>query len=195
MDRSHHAADEPDGQDPITRTGSRVVHTTPWMTVREDDIAYADGSTSVFSVVAKPDFALVVPRAPGGFWLVNQFRYPIGRRAWEFPQGGWPNGGGGDAEQLARTELAEETGLRAGRLIHLGRLHEAHGFCTQGFDVFLAEDLTEGVPAREASEADMRHEFVTDDDLEAMILDGLLWDAPTLAALMLYRLRNAAGDC
>lgn len=173
---------------PIRRTGSHVVYQTPWMTVREDDITYADGSTSVFGVVAKPDFALVVPRGPGGFWLVNQYRYPIGRRAWEFPQGGWPAGHGGDAEALARAELAEETGLTSGRLTHLGRLHEAHGFCTQAFDVFLAEDLVEGAPSREASESDMEHAFVPDDELDRMIRAGELWDAPTLAALTLYRL-------
>ena len=48
---------------PIRRTGSRVVYASPWMTVREDDIEYADGTTSVFGVVAKNDFALVLPRA------------------------------------------------------------------------------------------------------------------------------------
>lgn len=177
---------------PIRTTGTRVVYQSPWMTVREDDIVYADGTTSVFGVVAKADFALVVPRGEGGFWLVNQYRYPIGRRAWEFPQGGWPAGHTGDAEALARAELAEETGITAGRLTHLGRLHEAHGFCTQAFDVFLAEDLEQGTPAREATESDMEHAFVSDAQLDAMLRAGELWDAPTLAALTLYRL-HATG--
>lgn len=195
MDRHQTAVDDTPGTGdaPITRTGGRIVYATPWMTVREDEIAYADGSTSVFGVVAKPDFALVVPRGEGGFWLVNQYRYPIGRRAWEFPQGGWPAGHDGTPADLARTELAEETGLSAGRLTHLGRLHEAHGFCTQAFDVFLAEDLTQGEPAREVTESDMEHAFVTDAELERMIVSGELWDAPTLAAFTLYRLRAPVG--
>jgi hypothetical protein len=175
---------------PIRRTGSRVVYASPWMTVREDDIEYADGTTSVFGVVAKKDFALVLPRADGGFWLVNQYRYPIQRRAWEFPQGGWPAGHDGTPADLARAELAEETGLTAGRLTHLGRLNEAHGFCTQAFDVFLAEDLVEGAPAREATESDMVHAFVTDAELNRMIREGQIGDGPTLAALTLYRLHT-----
>ena len=110
----------------------------------------------------------------------------------EFPQGGWPAGHTGDAEALARAELAEETGITAGRLTHLGRLHEAHGFCTQAFDVFLAEDLEQGTPAREATESDMEHAFVSDAQFDAMLRAGELWDAPTLAALTLYRL-HATG--
>ena len=66
---------------PIRTTGTRVVYQSPWMTVREDDIMYADGTTSVFGVVAKADVALVVPRGEGGFLLVNQYLNPIGRRA------------------------------------------------------------------------------------------------------------------
>ena len=34
-------------------------------------------------------------------------------------------------------------------------LHEAGGFCSQGFDVFHATGLTEGRTSREDSEADM----------------------------------------
>ena len=41
-------------------------------------------------------------RERDGFWLVEQYRYPIGRRTWEFPSGGWPHDSpGGDAEALA----------------------------------------------------------------------------------------------
>ena len=96
------------------------------MTVREDQVRRADGSAGIYGVVEKPDSALVLPRWADGFWLVEQFRYPVGRRAWEFPQGSWGAGGpGGDQTELARRELAEETGLRAGTLRHLGHLFEA----------------------------------------------------------------------
>ena len=44
--------------------------------------------------------------------------------------------------------LAEETGLRAGRMEHLGRLDLASGLLTQRFDVWRATDLTPGPTAR-----------------------------------------------
>src|SRR3712207_9507838 len=73
----------------VRMTGSREVYRNPWLRVREDAVERADGSAGVYSVVEKPHFALVLPYERDGFWLVEQFRYPVGRRAWEFPQGTW----------------------------------------------------------------------------------------------------------
>lgn len=169
---------------------SRIVYQNPWMTVREDEIRRPDGSPGIYGVVEKPDFALVLPRWRDGFWLVEQYRYPVGRRAWEFPQGSWGRGAEGDQAALARQELAEETGLRAASLTHLGHLYEAYGFSTQGFDVYLAAGLSEGDPDREQSEQDMIHRAFTDAEITAMIRRGEIVDAPSLAALTLYRLQN-----
>jgi 8-oxo-dGTP pyrophosphatase MutT (NUDIX family) len=175
----------------MEQVSSRVVYQNPWMTVREDEIRRADGSPGIYGVVEKPDFALVLPRWRDGFWLVEQYRYPVGRRAWEFPQGSWGAGAGGDQLVLARQELAEETGLRATEMIHLGHLYEAYGYCTQGFDVYLATGLAEGEPDREASEQDMIHRAFSDTEINELIRTGGIVDAPSLAALTLHRL--AAG--
>ncbi|MEV4280817.1 NUDIX hydrolase [Actinoplanes xinjiangensis] len=172
----------------MEQVSSRVVYHNPWMTVREDEVRRPDGTAGIYGVVEKPDFALVLPRWRDGFWLVEQFRYPVGRRAWEFPQGSWGAGADGDQVALARRELAEETGLRAGEMIHLGHLYEAYGYCTQGFDVYLASGLAEGEPDREASEQDMVHRAFTDEEIITMIRTGAIVDAPSLAALTLYRL-------
>ena len=177
----------------MERVSSRVVYQNPWMVVREDEIRRPDGSPGIFGVVEKPDFALVMPRWQDGFWLVEQFRYPVGRRAWEFPQGSWGRGGSGDQAALARQELAEEAGLRAASLTHLGHLFEAYGFSTQGFDVYLAEGLAEGEPDREASEQDMIHRAFTDQEIARMIRSGQIVDAPSLAALTLFQLRLSSG--
>lgn len=170
-------------------TSSREVYRNAWMRVREDLIERPDGTTGVYGVVEKPHFALVLAREDGGFWLVEQFRHPVGRRSWEFPQGTWTQGSAGSAEELARTELAEETGLRATDLHHLGHLDLAPGLSTQEFDVWLATGLTPGPTAREASEADMRHVFVPETELRAMIADGRFTDGPSLAAYALLLLR------
>lgn len=159
--------------------------------VREDVVELADGSTSVYGVVERPDFALVLPAERDGFWLVEQYRHPIGRRSWEFPQGTWSQGRSGSAEELARAELAEETGFRAARLDHLGRLDLAPGLMTQRFDVWLATELVAGPTAREATEADMRSALVPEAELRAMIGDGRFTDAPSLAAYSLLLLGRA----
>ncbi len=176
-------------------TGTREIYRNPWMRLREDTVERSDGSTGVYSVVEKPHFAIVLPAEREGFWLVEQFRHPIARRAWEFPQGTWPAealtaGGAGTAEDLARAELAEETGLRAGRVEHLGHLDLAPGLSTQEFDVWLATDLVPGPTAREATEADMVTAFVSEAELRAMVADGRFTDGPSLAAYALLLLRS-----
>jgi 8-oxo-dGTP pyrophosphatase MutT (NUDIX family) len=172
----------------VRTRGSREVYRNPWIRVREDAIELADGTSSVYGVVEKADFALVLPWERNGFWLVEQYRHPVGRRAWEFPQGGWPQGAGGTPEELGRAELAEETGLRAGEFRHLGHLDLASGLSTQEFDVWLATGLTPGPTSREASEADMRHAFVAESELRAMIRDGRFTDSPSLAGYALLLL-------
>jgi 8-oxo-dGTP pyrophosphatase MutT (NUDIX family) len=175
----------------IRRLGGREVFANRWLRLRNDEIEYADGTRSTYTVLERSDFALVLPFADGGFWLVEQYRYPLGRRCWELPQGGWPPGGGGSALELAQAELVEETGLRAASWQHLGRLAASPGLGSQYFDVYLAEELTAGDPQREASEADMVHRWFPDPELRAMIRRGEVVDAHTVAALMLYDLRPA----
>jgi 8-oxo-dGTP pyrophosphatase MutT (NUDIX family) len=167
---------------------TKTVYQNSWMTVREDRVTRPDGSTGIYGVVDKADFALIIPRQAAGVWLVEQYRYPIGQRAWEFPQGSWAGEPGGDQAALALRELREETGLVAGELVHLGHLFGAYGFCSQGFDVFLATGLVAGPPQREHSEQDMVHRFVTDVEFSAMIRSGLVVDAATIAAYALLLL-------
>jgi 8-oxo-dGTP pyrophosphatase MutT (NUDIX family) len=174
-------------------TSSREVYRNPWILVREDAIELDDGSTGIYGVVERPHFALVLPYENGGFWLVEQFRYPLGRRAWEFPQGTWSAGSDGSAEDLARAELAEETGLRAGRMVRLGHLDLAPGLSTQEFDVWLATDLTHGRHQREATEADMVSAFVPEEELRAMVREGRFTDGPSLSAYALWLLGGATG--
>src|SRR5689334_23888893 len=75
----------------VQTLGTRQVYANAWMTVREDEIRFDCGSTSIYGVVDKPTFALIIPRGDGRLHLVEQFRYPVGGRRWEFPQGTAPD--------------------------------------------------------------------------------------------------------
>jgi 8-oxo-dGDP phosphatase len=183
----------PDG--PVIRQlSSRVVYTNPWITVREDQIERPDGSRGIYGVVEKPDFALVIPVENGGFHLVEEYRYPIGRRTWSFPQGTLPGQPHAEAATIARRELAEETGLRAGTLTHIGFLHCSHGTSVQGFNIFIATDLRTGIAEREHEEQDMRQAWVSRATFEQMITDGAITDDASIAAyaLLMMRERRAA---
>jgi 8-oxo-dGTP pyrophosphatase MutT (NUDIX family) len=165
----------------VRTTSSREVYRNPWIRVREDTVEHADGSPGIYGVIEKEHFALVLPYERDGFWVVEEYRLPVGRRVPGFPQGTWTHDATGTAEELARAELAEETGLRAGSLRHLGHLDLAPGLTTQEFDVWLATDLVRGETAREATEADMTCTFVPEAELRARIRDGRFPDGPSIA--------------
>ena len=176
----------------VRQLSSREIYRNPWLTLREDEVEFADGSRGIYSVVEKPDFVVVLPYerigSEDGFWLVQKFRYPVGTREWEFPQGGWPSGSSGSHEELAATELREETGFAAGQLELLGRLHAGYGFSTQGFRVYLATGLTPGEPQRETTESDMVQSWRSARELREMVRAGSFADSHSVAALTLYRL-------
>jgi 8-oxo-dGDP phosphatase len=174
----------------IRTLSSRVVYENPWLTLREDEVEHEDGSRGIYSVVDKPDFALVMPWENDGFHLVEEYRYPLGERRWQFPQGAFPHGVTGTPEQLAAAELGEETGFTAGRLARLGYLNAAHGLTNQCYHVFLATDLTPGEPRREVTEQDMRQEWFPRVEVERMIREGVLTDDSSLAAYLLFTMRG-----
>ena len=84
---------------------SRQVYANSWMTVREDTVQRADGSRGIYGVIDKPTYALVIPRDGDRLHLVEQFRYPVGRRRWEFPAGTAPDRADVDPAELAAREL------------------------------------------------------------------------------------------
>jgi 8-oxo-dGTP pyrophosphatase MutT (NUDIX family) len=160
---------------PTTRISSREVYRNAWMIVREDRVRRPDGSVGIYGVIEKPAYALVIAADGGRIALVEQFRYPLGVRRWEFPQGTAPGRADLDPAELAIRELREETGLRAGSLVVLGTLDVAAGMSSQRGWVFLATDISEGEPDREHEEQDMHFEWF-------MILSGEITDAQSIAA-------------
>ena len=174
----------------VETIGSKQVYANPWMTVREDAIRRPDGSTGTYGVVDTPDIALIIPADGDRLHLVEQYRYPVAGRRWEFPSGSADPRLDVDAEALAARELREETGLEASRLTPLGTLDVTPSTLNQRCRVFLATDLTQGAPQRELEEQDMRSAWFTRADVERMINDGTITDAKSTAAYTLLLLHG-----
>lgn len=170
----------------FVRQSSKVVYENRWMTVTEDKIRRPDGSDGIFGVVHKPDFVLIIPFDGTHFHMVQQYRYPVGDRFWEFPQGTWEADPVAKPMAAAAAELVEETGLTAACWEHLAHLYEAYGFSDQGFHIVLATDLTAGEPDRSVEEQDMVSRRVSRDEAWSLVQSGEIKDAPTIAALGLF---------
>ncbi len=173
----------------IRTVSTRVVYENRWMTVREDAIVRQDGKPGIYGVVDKKDFAVIVPFLGDQLMLVEQYRYPVGARYWEFPQGSWEDTVI-SPEALARAELEEETGYTAGSIQNLGHLFGAYGYSSQGYNIFVAKDLSPTAKKLDAEEVGLISRPFPVAEVKAMILDGRIQDATTVAVFGLLQLRG-----
>jgi 8-oxo-dGTP pyrophosphatase MutT (NUDIX family) len=176
----------------VRTTGRREVYANPWMVLREDTLVRDDGSPGLYGVVDKPDYALVIALDGDDLALVEQYRYPLGLRRREFPQGTAPDRADVEPAVLAARELREETGLRATTWTLLGLLDVAPGLSSQRGRVYLATDLVHGEPEREDTEVDMRTVWLSRPAFEAAVRAGEITDAQSVAAYTLLLLHERA---
>ena len=175
---------------------SRIAYENRWLRVREDIIRRPDGADGLYGVVVRDDFVVVAALGDAGngqgrtLTLVEQYRYPVGRRMWELPMGMWEERPDATPEEIAAGELAEETGLVAARMERVATLFQGAGYSNQKGHVFVAGGLAATAAAREATEQDMVARAFPLAEVEAMIGDGRIGCMVTVAAIGLLRIRG-----
>lgn len=175
----------------ITTLSSRLVYENRWMKLREDRIRRQDGSEGIYGVVDKPDFVAIAALDDDGcLHLVEQYRYPVGGRFWELPQGAWESDPQADPEAVARGELREETGLDAGEFIRVGHLFECYGYSNQGCHIFLARQLTQTASQLDHEEQGLISRRFPVSDVLKMIDSGVIRDAITVAVIGMLMLKG-----
>ena len=169
-----------------TMSQKRVYH-TPWIDVREDQIVHPNGEQGVYSVVELPGFSVVVPiTAENKLWMVQLWRYPIGRFSWELPMGRID--AGEIPLQTAKRELVEETGLHSNDWQDLGTVSSMNGVTNCRGHVFAALGVA-GESRPQDSEISQTKELDLL-EIESLIQSGELHDSETLAALWIARMRG-----
>lgn len=175
---------------PYQTLSSRIAYANRWTRIREDRFRRDDGSEGLYGVVERTDFVVIVPLRDGRVTLVQQYRYPVRERVWEFPMGMWEQAPGTDPAVVAAGELREETGLVAGSMLHAGEMFQGPGYCTQRGHIFLATELSQGATEREVTEQDMICREFPIPVFEAMVRDGTIHEAMTIAAFGLLRIKG-----
>ncbi len=170
-----------------TKHRSRTVFENDWMTVLEDHVTNPGGGENLYGHVRFKNVAVaILPIDEQGHTrLVGQSRYTLGTYSWELPMGGAPlEESPADA---ARRELEEETGLVAGELVELMRLHLSNSITDELGVVYVATDLSEGTKQHEETE-DITVRALPVEEALQMAIDGEITDALSVAALLRYAL-------
>ncbi|MGH9228169.1 MAG: NUDIX domain-containing protein [Acidimicrobiales bacterium] len=144
-----------------------------------------DGDRFEREIIHHPGAVAVVPlHDDGTVTLVQQYRVAVGAAMWEVPAG-LRDVADEPTDQTAHRELAEEVGLRAGRLEYLTTFHNSVGFSDEAVVIYLATGLSEVPDDRQGfEEQHMRVERVPFDAAVAMVDDGRITDAKTAIALL-----------
>jgi ADP-ribose pyrophosphatase len=147
------------------------------------------GQTITRETIQHPGAVVVVPLLDDGrVCLLRNYRLAVNATLIELPAGTLEPGE--HAEITAQRELAEETGYNAARLQPLACMLMSPGILNERMHVFVASGLSAGVPSPEAEE-EIETLLVPWDEALAMVDDGRIQDAKTIAALLLYdRLRR-----
>lgn len=174
----------------ITQLDSKIVYQNKWMLLREDKIQRRSGAQGIYSVVEKPDFALIMPVQDGEIYMVEQYRYPVGRRFWELPQGSLEKQDDLSLDEVAAIELKEETGLISKNMIYVGEQFVAYGYSTQKCHIYFATKLEQKSAKLEEEEEGLISKKIRLVDFEKMIIDGTIQDAATINAYLLAKLKG-----
>ena len=101
------------------------------------------GKHGLFTLVGAKDWAIVVPLIAGvegpEVVMVRQYRHGSDALSLEFPGGVVETGEAPEAAVLR--ELEEETGYRAGRILHAGTVSPNPAFLENSYHVYVAFDL------------------------------------------------------
>lgn len=167
---------------------SRIVYENPWVTVAEDMVTRPDGSPGIYTVVDVKDGVLLVAEdADKNVYLMEAYRYPTQRWAWELPTGGIE--AGDTPEITAQKELQEELGLTSDTWIKLGEFSPSFGGTMRDRQhIFVARNCVEGEHDREPGEAIRTVKKVTRDALFELAHNGTIEDSQTLAGLFHYKM-------
>ena len=160
------------------------------MTVREDTIQRQDGSDGIFGVVEKPDFVVIVPVENDQIYLVEQYRYPVGGRFWELPQGSWEEQPDSDPLAIAQGELREETGLLAQRIEYVAHQFLAPGYSNQGYHIYFASEFATTSKRLDKEELGLISDSVPLPMFEEMIRSGQIKDATSVNAYHLAKMKG-----
>lgn len=170
------------------RLSSESVFQGKLLKVWKDKVKLPNGREASREMIKHPGAVGILPVLPDGSLIfVKQFRYPVNSVLYEIPAGKLEPGE--DPKECAVRELSEETGYAAKTWTYLTSIVTTPGFTDETIHLYLAENLT----------AEQQHpdedEFLDvvklpPQQVKAMLLKQELFDAKSLAALLIYTLQG-----
>lgn len=135
-----------------------------------------------------PTAVVVLAKVGEYFILIRQFRVGINQWVYQLPGGGVKEGE--SLEDASRRELFEETGIRCGNVVPIGKMYPCPWLSNDETYLFFTDDiLYEGEPAHEPHELIEIHRLPVDECFERF-RKGEWTDGELAYALLYYQLKE-----
>lgn len=163
---------------------SQLVYQGSFLRIAQDLVETSDGKRRKREYILHPGASVIVPvTKEGNLVLERQYRHALKREFLEFPAGKLDPGE--DPLTAAKRELKEETGFETSHWKRLGVIHPCIGYSDEFIEVFAAWDLEQtGAKLDDGEELEVL--TMSRDDFNEQIRQGLVTDAKTLSAWMLF---------
>lgn len=184
----------PDPHGRIVPRVEREVYHNRFVTLFDDEVTFADGSSGTYVRVVAADgspASAVLATSGGRVALVLTYRYPIADWEWAIPRG---MASSTDPRITALTELWEELGANPESVESIGVIHPDSGLLSAEVSIFHATLREPKSSPRDTREIQSVL-WVTWDELKDMVRRGEITDGFTLAALTLASLRGIDQSC
>lgn len=170
-----------------------VKHASPYYDAREDIVSFRGRPARPYTNIrAKIHGVRAAPvDADGCVTLVGQYRYVLDRFTWELPGGGVRNGV--DYLEIAKAELSEEAGLRAGLWLKVAEGAVSIGTSDEIVQGYVAWDIqhTESYPEPEEELTLRRLPYA---EVLRMALNGEILDLNSTVTLLGIDARLRRGE-
>lgn len=179
-------------KNPWTILSAREVYENPWIRLTEYAVLNPSGGEGIYGKVHFKNLAIgVVPLDKDlNTYLVGQYRFTLEQYCWEIPEGGCPYGT--DPLDSAKRELAEETGLKAGRWDKLMEVHTSNSVTDERGIIFIARDLEQHESSPEETEL-LAVKKLPFEEAYKMVADGTITDSISVAGILRIKLLIADG--
>lgn len=174
----------------IKQLSTKLIHKTPFITVREDEVEFANQHGGSFTVVERIPFIVVAAFTGSSFVMVKQYRYAVQHDSLEFVAGAHHDDPHMDPVELAKAELQEETGYIAKTLTPLGTFYPSPAAINSTFYAFLATDLEQSTQKLDTTEADLEVVEISVKKFERMLIEGKITDSPTVTTYAMLKVKK-----
>ena len=152
--------------------------------VRKDQVLCPNGETSCREVVEHLGGVGILVKIDDKFIIEKQYRYAYDEELYELPAGKLEKGE--EHLEAAKRECLEETGYRPLEMIFLGDMYPTCGYSNEIIHLYYCPKSVKEERHLDSDEViDLM--FLTMEEIEEMIKDGLIKDSKILSALSLYK--------